>query len=55
MFAGEVQDALQKQKEKERNTQAKEKRKVTTCRTYGKPMKRHPNGSCTNDASEQTS
>ena len=38
MFAGEVQDVLQKEKEKEKNTQDKEKRKAPTCRTCWKPM-----------------
>ena len=33
MFAGEVQDVLQKEKEKEKNTQDKGKRKAPTCRT----------------------
>ena len=52
MFAGEVQDVLQKEKEKEKNTQDKGKRKAPTCPTCGKPMKGHPKGRCASDANE---
>lgn len=50
LFAGEVQELLQKEKEKTK--QGKGKRKAPMCRTCGKPRKGHPKGRCESDANE---
>lgn len=46
LFAGEVQEFLEKEKNK------RGKRKAPMCRTCGKPRKGHPKGRCGSDANE---